>query len=130
MYELFCGDCLKVMDDLITDGRRVNSVICDIPYGTTACSWDTVIPFNHMWDRLHPTQKPLLLMVYLVRTFSNEGDVVLDFTMGVGTTGVACLAANRRFIGIELEQSFFRQASARMQSAAQNSIKNSIIKEE
>lgn len=56
---------------------------------------------------LHPTQKPLLLMEYLVETYSNENDIVLDFTMGAGTTGVACIKNNRRFIGIEIEKDYF-----------------------
>ena len=50
-YELFRGNCINVMDDLIHKGIKVNSVICDIPYGTTACSWDEIIPFEEMWDK-------------------------------------------------------------------------------
>jgi site-specific DNA-methyltransferase (adenine-specific) len=63
---------------------------------------------------LHPTQKPVALMEWLVKTYSNEGQTVLDCTMGSGTTGVAALGANRRFIGIERDQSFFRIAVERM----------------
>lgn len=253
-YELFQGDCFKIMDDLINYGIKVNSVICDIPYGTTACSWDEIIPFDDMWDRLykityndspivlfssqpfttklinsnindfreeiiwmknrsasgikykqkhlkiheniivfskngsytynpqkwtveekefltqrktmsihgkgnnvygsikmnrkpddgtrnpisviaykvpvtpaksksysddidirlHPTQKPLLLMKYLVKTFSNENDIVLDFTMGSGTTGVACVKNNRKFIGIDLNFDYIKLADERI----------------
>lgn len=242
------------MDSLIKLEIKVNSVICDIPYGTTACSWDEIIPFKEMWDRLdkitydsspivlfssqpftskliesnidyfreeliwlknksasgmvakqkhlkvhenivvfaksgsytynpqkwevkekefltqrktmsiygesnnvygnlkryrkpddgtrnpisviaykvpvtpaktktyssnidiryHPTQKPLLLMEYLVKTFSNENDIVLDFTMGAGTTGVACINLNRRFIGIELKDEYYNMAERRI----------------
>ena len=257
-YELFRGNCINVMDDLIHNGIKVNSVICDIPYGTTACSWDEIIPFEEMWDklnkitydnspivlfssqpfetklinsninnfreeiiwlknksasgmaakqkhlkvhenivvfaktgtytynpqkwevkekefltqrktmsiygesnnvygnlkrnrkpddgtrnpisvvaykvpitpaktktysedidiRLHPTQKPLLLMEYLVNTFSNENDIVLDFTMGVATTGVACMNTNRKFIGIELDENYFNIAKERIEKVA------------
>lgn len=70
--------------------------------------------------RLHPTQKPLLLCEYLVKTFSNEKDVVLDFTMGSGTTGVACVNTNRNFIGIELDENYFNIAKERIEKAKQN----------
>lgn len=252
--ELWQGDCLVKLQELIDNGVKVNSVICDIPYGTTACSWDEVIPFDKMWDllykityddspivlfssqpftsklinsninnfreeiiwlknksasgmqykqkhlkvheniivfakngkytynpqkwevkekefltqrktmsiygetnnvygkmkrnrkpddgtrnpismvaykcpitaaksktyspdidiRVHETQKPLLLMDYLVKTFSNEGDVVLDFCMGSGTTGVACMNNKRKFIGIELDEKYFDIAKQRI----------------
>ena len=56
---------------------------------------------------LHPTQKPVELMEYLVKTYTNEGDTVLDFTMGSGSTGVACVNTNRSFIGIELDEEYF-----------------------
>lgn len=248
------------MDDLIEQGIKVNSVICDIPYGTTACSWDEIIPFDKMWDRLykltyddapivlfssqpfttkligsnikdfreeiiwlknrsgsgmaarqkhlkvhenivvfakngtytynpqkwevkekefltqrktmsiygegnniygnlkrnrkpddgtrnpisviaykvpvtpaksksysdnidirlHPTQKPLLLMKYLVRTFSNEDDIVFDFTMGSGTTGVACMELNRKFIGIDLKEEYCVISEGRIDKAVHN----------
>lgn len=63
---------------------------------------------------LHPTQKPLKLMEHLVKTYTNEGDIVLDFTMGSGTTGVACKKLNRGFIGIELEDKYFQMACKRL----------------
>lgn len=243
--ELYWGDCLKIMDGLIADGVKVDAVITDPPYGTTACKWDSVIPFEEMWKRLkalrkeyipivlfgkepfssilrcsnlnefkydwiwkkdtksnfpqaafqplnnieiisvfsdgyarygnkkmtynpqmingkkykipkesnvtsifeqnfkngiykhkerdtslrypfnilefntdkkrvHPTQKPLALMEYLVKTYTNEGDTVLDFTMGSGTTGVACKNLNRNFIGIELDLNYYMIARERI----------------
>lgn len=243
--ELYWGDCLKIMDGLIADGVKVDAIITDPPYGTTACKWDSVIPFDEMWKRLkalrydntpivlfgsqpftsklvvsninefryeliyqkrvgsnfaqakhqplkehenilvfykdkptynpikeprkgsglnrlksgyksnpasgefnnhmksnrteveytelkypssvqefnnrergmglHPTQKPLALMEYLVKTYTNEGDTVLDFTMGSGTTGVACKNLNRNFIGIELDENYFNIAKQRIE---------------
>ena len=253
-YMLYNGDCIEKMQKLVEYGIKVNSVICDIPYGTTACSWDEIIPFDSMWSmldkityddapivlfssqpftsklinsnidqfreeiiwlknksasgmqakqkhlkvheniivfsksgkytfnpqkwevkekefltqrktmsmygegnnvysgmkrkrkpddgtrnpisivaykvpitpaksktykpeidlRVHETQKPLLLMDYLVKTFSNEGDMVLDFCMGSGTTGLTCLNNNRRFIGIELNHDYFDIANERI----------------
>lgn len=62
----------------------------------------------------HPTQKPIALMEYLVRTYTNAGDTVLDNTMGSGTTGVACLNTGRGFIGIEKEKEYFDAAIRRM----------------
>ena len=238
--ELRNGDCLEVMDRMINAGIKVDAIITDPPYGTTACKWDSVIPFDEMWERLnklikpsgaivlfgsqpftsalimsnpkqfkyeiiwdkktglgfldskhrplkshenilmfsqggcsngskirmeynpqgliettkknsnsksnilnsepkerkdlktthtnypksiqtftrarglHPTQKPVALMEYLIKTYTNEGEVVLDFTMGSGTTGVACKNLGRRFIGIELDESYFEIAKRRI----------------
>lgn len=238
--KLYNGDCIDVMQGLIRDGVKVDSIITDIPYGTTACEWDCVIPFEDMWNclksirkdnspillfgnepfnsylrisnieefrydiywqkeratnifqlkkrpgkvietinvfyknqctynpqmsdyigpkrtnkikngklgtlvdskgkkpyeykdngkryplqivqfkrdvltsNLHPTQKPLQLMEYLVQTYSNEGDTVLDFTMGSGTTGLACKNLGRKFIGIELNKEYFKIAQDRI----------------
>jgi DNA modification methylase len=65
-------------------------------------------------SRLHPTQKPLSLMEYLIRTYTNEGETVLDFTMGSGTTMVACQNTNRNGIGIELDKDYFEIAKKRI----------------
>ena len=62
----------------------------------------------------HETQKPIKLIEYLVKTYSNEGDVVLDNAMGSGTTGVACVNTNRKFIGIELKKEYFDLATERI----------------
>lgn len=67
---------------------------------------------------LHPTQKPVALLSYLVKTYTNEGDTVLDFTMGSGTTGVACVETGRNFIGIEKESDYFAIAQTRIEAAA------------
>lgn len=231
--DLYKGDCLTVMDELITKGVVVDAIICDPPYGTTACKWDSVIPFDEMWLRLnklikpngaivlfgsepfssalrmsniknykydwkwnkisptghlnakrrpmkkledicifnahysvyspqgltynprkksrksntegsccygkhndenislyqgypteiievknenglHPTQKPVNLMEYLIKTYTNENELVLDFTMGSGTTGVACKNLNRNFIGIEMDDKYFEIAKDRI----------------
>lgn len=68
---------------------------------------------------VHPTQKPVALMEYLIRTYTNEGDTVLDFTMGSGTTGVAALLTGRKFIGVELDAEYFAIAQERIEKAAQ-----------
>jgi len=65
-------------------------------------------------SNLHPTQKPIALMEYLIKTYTNEGETVLDFTMGSGSTGVACKNTNRDFIGIELDPDYFAIAEERI----------------
>lgn len=252
-YKLYQGDCLEVMDGLISLGVKFDAIITDIPYGTTACKWDSVIPLDEMWERLnkliklnraivlfgsepftsklrisniknykhewywnknnsgnilcakymplkvienicifsngkctynpqmikrtekeekefiskrgknhttkksdmfsgiksgafihtsntkykypinllnfnarsnecnnrirvHPTQKPVALLEYLIKTYTNEGDLVLDFTMGSGSTGVACMNTNRRFVGIELDENYFNIAKDRIEN--------------
>jgi site-specific DNA-methyltransferase (adenine-specific) len=69
---------------------------------------------------VHPTQKPVALMEYLIKTYTNEGETVLDFTMGSGTTGVACVNLNRGFIGIELDADYFKIAQERIQKAVED----------
>lgn len=243
---LMHGDCLEMMK-IIPDGS-VDMVLCDLPYGTTACAWDAVIPFEALWTAYkrvvrvdgaivltaaqpfttvlaasnlaafrytlvwdkkfagnfvqakrmplrthedilvfctsgkspryfpqmisrdvpikkggnkqssaipiritetseafgaegktydekhpisilefsnrgkgdrgdHPTQKPVALMEYLIRTYTNEGDTVLDNTMGSGTTGVACVNTGRKFIGIERDDKYFAIAKQRIENA-------------
>jgi site-specific DNA-methyltransferase (adenine-specific) len=254
-YKLYQGDCLEVMDELISLGVKFDAIITDPPFGTTACRWDLVIPFEKMWERinklikltgavvlfgtepfatklrmsnfenyrydwywkksksslyqhaknrpmraienvcifskskwghksqlkdkrmeynpqgissigvktvtknfnaggvvgerpnqigkqyeaftgfptdvlefksitgkscLHPTQKPVDLLEFLVKTYTNENDLVLDFTMGSGSTGVACLNTNRKFIGIELDEKYFNIAKDRIEELDKN----------
>jgi len=68
---------------------------------------------------VHPTQKPVVLMEYLIKTYTNEGETVLDFTMGSGSTGVACVNTNRNFIGIEQDEKYFEIAKERIETAQQ-----------
>lgn len=74
----------------------------------------SVISFARDKGKIHPTQKPVALMEYLIRTYTNEGETVLDFTMGSGTTGVAAKNLNRKFIGIELDLDYFQTAKDRI----------------
>lgn len=236
MIDLRLGDCLEVMKSI--PDKSVDAIICDLPYGTTACKWDSVIPFEPLWAQykriikdnraivltasqpftsalvmsnpkwfkyqwiwdkkipsgmsyarfqpmrqhedilvfcggktpynaqviqrdkpikkggnkysesapiqasklgkefkktyttkqpttiivfdkvrrgsIHPTQKPVELMEYLVKTYTNQGDTVLDNCMGSGTTGVACKNLGRKFIGIEQDANYFEIASKRI----------------
>ena len=68
-------------------------------------------------NSLHPTQKPVALMEYLIKTYTNENETVLDFTMGSGSTGVACKNTNRNFIGIEQDENYFDIAKKRIEEA-------------
>ncbi len=68
-------------------------------------------------NRIHPTQKPVKLMEYLIKTYTLENETVLDFTMGSGTTGVACKQLNRDFIGIEIDKNYFKIAEERIKRA-------------
>lgn len=69
--------------------------------------------------KVHPTQKPVALMEYLIKTYTNEGETVLDFSAGSGTTGVACVNTGRNFIGIELDPDYFAIAEKRIQDAVE-----------
>jgi len=248
MIQLLNGDCLELMQSI--PDKSVDMVMCDLPYGTTACEWDAVIPFEPLWAHyrrlvkdggaivltasqpftsalvmsginyfahawvwnkrfganfvqakrqplkdhedvlvfctsgrqpsyypqktirdvaikkggnnqskaipiavsaasvafgsigksyddkhpttatsltfssrsddergLHPTQKPVALMEYLIKTYTNPGEVVLDNTMGSGTTGVACVNTARSFIGIERDEGYFKIAEQRIADA-------------
>lgn len=236
-HNLMLGDCLELMKEI--ESGTVDMILCDLPYGTTCCSWDSVIPFEPLWaeyervikengaivlfaaqpfaavlatsnlklfryewiwekpaatgffnahfqplrahenilvfykakptfnpiktfgherktakrkdigsehygkqvniksydsteryprsvqvfssdkqkQALHPTQKPVALCEYLIRTYTNEGETVLDNTMGSGTTGVACVNTGRAFVGIEQEQKYFEIAQERIAQA-------------
>ncbi len=76
----------------------------------------TIIQFNKVLSKrsVHPTQKPVALMEYLIKTYTNEGAIVLDFAMGSGSTGVACIHTGRSFIGIELDLNYFEVARKRI----------------
>lgn len=236
MIDLRLGDCLEVMKTI--ENKSVNLIYCDLPYGTTQCKWDEIIPYNEMWieckrvlkdygtivfhaqqpftsalimsnpkmfkytwvwekskatgflnskirplvahedivvfaknkppynpqmtngtaynkgvrkeqtkndvygsfeqvevkseglryprsvqyfktaesegKTYHKTQKPLDLCKYVIKTYTNENETVLDFTMGSGSTGVACVNTNRNFIGIEMDENYFNIAKDRI----------------
>ena len=77
-----------------------------------------ILNYNNPNNNLfHPTQKPTDLLEYLIKTYTNEGELVLDFTMGSGSTGVACMNTNREFIGIELDENYFNIAKQRIEEA-------------
>lgn len=87
-----------------------------VPYDSTERYPRSVLffPSDKQRSRLHPTQKPVALMEYFIRTYTNPGDTVLDNCMGSGTTGVACLSTGRNFIGIEKNTGYFAIAQQRL----------------
>lgn len=77
----------------------------------------SILSYSKNGSKLHPTQKPVELCEYLIKTYTNENDVVLDNCMGSGTTGVACVNTNRNFIGMELDENYFNIAKDRIEKA-------------
>ena len=122
---LYPTPCWIVWDK---DNGKSDFADCELAWG----SFDsTVRKFKWRWQgmlqermgrekekRYHPTQKPVTLMEYLIRTYTNTGETVLDFTMGSGTTGVACMKTGRNFIGIEIDEDYFKIAKKRIKQAA------------
>ncbi|GAG26442.1 unnamed protein product, partial [marine sediment metagenome] len=76
-----------------------------------------ILKYKKDYEGLHPTQKPVLLLEDLIKTFSNDGNLVVDMTMGSGSTGVAAKNTNRKFIGIELDEDYFKIAQDRINNA-------------
>ena len=74
----------------------------------------TILPFSREKNTIHPTQKPVKLVEYLIKTYTNEGDLIVDNAMGSGTTGKAAMNLKRKFIGIEIKQDFFSMAEQRI----------------
>ena len=95
----------------------------DLKYPSTVIEIPAV-GSNSLEKANHPTQKPVALMEYLIKTYTNEGETVLDFTMGSGTTGVACLNTNRNFIGIEMDENYFKIATNRINTSKENLIEH------
>ena len=95
-----------------------NKLVSDTEYKQKFTNYPVeLIEFGIENDTIHETQKPVPLIEYLIKTFSNENDLVLDNTMGSGTTGIGCINTNRRFIGIELEEKYFELSKNRLNEA-------------
>jgi len=112
----------KFSSDTSTIGEvygKQKSMHRDNPEGTRYPK--TVLKYKQQ-KGLHPTQKPVDLFEYLIKTYSNEGDVVLDNTMGSGTTGIAALNTNRDFIGMEMDKEYFEIAKQRIEETKVNTL--------
>lgn len=142
MIELLHGDCLELMKNI--SDKSIDLILCDLPYGqiqknsnkmgkdatyarpsTVGKEWfqeftnypDTVLNFKKPIKPVHPTQKPVELLEYLIKTYTKENALVLDNTMGSCSTGVACINTNRNFIGIEKDNHYFEVAKERIKQA-------------
>ena len=109
-YEMKQG---KGGDAVVREGSRIGKNIITKNNGTRYPN--AIQKFNSDKEKLHPTQKPVALLEYLIKTYTNESDTVLDFTMGSGSTGVAAKNLNREFIGIELDEKYFNIAKDRLE---------------
>lgn len=106
-YDHYCGDSNHVSYEKVK--KR---------YDPDWVQPSDILEFNVVPNRngkVHPTQKPIELLEWLIKTYSNENDLVLDNTMGSGSTGVACINLNRDFIGIEMDKSYFEIAKSRIE---------------
>ena len=103
------------------DKTSANNSIKNKKYIQTHSNYpNRIIEFKNTGNKQrHPTQKPLDLMEYLIKTYTNENETVLDFTMGSGSTGVAANNLNRRFIGIEMDEEYFNIAEERVKEASE-----------
>jgi DNA modification methylase len=100
------GDNVKIQPEDTTDKRHPTSIIPEFE--------KTILKFNNPHKTIHRTQKPVDLCEWLIKTYSNENDTVMDFTMGSGTVGEACQNTNRKFIGIERDPDIFKLAEDRL----------------
>ena len=111
--------CRKINDDFLQ--QRYSKIKEETPsifnLWQGGKSKSNVLEYKKDNDGYHPTQKPVALLEDLIQTYSNEGDTVLDFTAGSGSTGVACVNTNRHFIGIELVECYFNIAKKRIEEA-------------
>ena len=95
-----------------------NKLISNSEYSQKFTNYPTeLIEFDIEYDTIHETQKPVKLIEYLIKTYSNETDTVLDNTMGSGTTGIGCINTNRKFIGIELNELYYKLSKHRITSS-------------
>ena len=117
-YELERMNGFKSFDELEQINRAFNQVF-NLHDGKKYKS--NILEYKKDYNGYHPTQKPVALLEDLIKTYTNEGDTVLDFTMGSGSTGVAAINTDRKFIGIELDPDYFKIAQERINQAAENS---------
>ncbi|EEO7207134.1 site-specific DNA-methyltransferase [Salmonella enterica subsp. enterica serovar Rubislaw] len=109
-------DEMKAIHNNWRKSRQLTPRVFNLPPGKRHKS--NILKYARDREKYHPTQKPVALLEDLIQTWSNPGDLVLDFTMGSGSTGVACINTGRRFIGIEKEQRYFDIAANRLNNAA------------
>ena len=109
--------CIKERNEkwIVENEKRFPQSVFNLWQGGKSKS--NVLEYKKDGNGYHPTQKPVALLEDLIQTYSNEGNTVIDFTMGSGSTGVACVNTNRHFIGIELDDGYFNIAKKRIEEA-------------
>ena len=104
----------NLLNDSMTQGMRSGKFIHNndenLRYSKNLLTFNNRVGELNNLNRLHPTQKPIALLEYLIKTYTKKNETVLDFTMGSGSTGVACISTKRNFIGIELDDNYFKIA--------------------
>ena len=126
-FDLQCLEWFKSYDEMVAIDREFREKLIqkmtndfpkvfNLPEGKKFKS--NVLEYKKDYSGHHPTQKPVALLEDLIKTYTNEGDTVLDFTMGSGSTGVACMNTGRNFIGIERDDKYFKIANDRIVAAA------------
>ena len=105
--------CFKSYDELEVINSKFKSKFKTNFNKTNRKYKSNVLEYSKSYNHYHPTEKPVPLLEDLIKTYTDEGDIVLDFTMGSGSTGVACQELNRNFIGIELDEGYFNIAKER-----------------
>lgn len=112
VYSIDKMDGYRTFADMSTESDGLNSTFNLCEGGKFKSN---VLEYKKDYEGLHPTQKPILLLEDLIKTFSNENDLVVDLTMGSGSTGIACMNTNRNFIGIELDDNYFNISKKRVE---------------
>ena len=121
--KIYNCDCLEGMKHI--PNASIDAIICDLPYGTTANKWDSIIPLDLLsiplqrdkdreGNNIHDSQKPEMLFQILIAMSTDKGDTILDNCMGSGTTAVACIKEKRHFIGFELNKDYYDKACRRI----------------
>ena len=119
-YNVDTTDTYKQQSNLGKSGTLGHLTTKQSHYIQTKTGFPTsVLYFDRVQNGLHPTQKPVDLLEFLIKTYTNKGDIVMDNCMGSGSTGVACVNLDRNFIGIELDDNYFEVAKRRIEDAMQ-----------
>jgi DNA modification methylase len=119
-FRLFNANCFSVLKEMVRTNAKVDLIVLDLPYGETNNHWDSKIDLQEVWNfqkdkpnksrKYHPTSKSVSLYEYIIKTYSKEGETVLDFCLGGGgNIFTACQNLNRKFIGVGLDTEYFEQ---------------------
>lgn len=114
LIELYCIDKMEGFRSFNDISKESDNMISTFNLWEGNKVKSNILKYKKDYNGFHPTQKPILLLEDLIKTFSNENNLVVDLTMGSGSTGVACKKTNRKFIGIEMDEKYFEIAKNRI----------------